>query len=97
MRCFAGLPGAAAPLWQETQRLMTLAWLMLGRGAFAAVAAGAAATAGGAVVGDAPALGAGVLAGTVAPAKLTVLWWQFPHGAAVTTWVADLPRATLPL
>jgi hypothetical protein len=47
-------------------------------------------------VGDA-ADGAGVgtdgVAVTVAPPKLTVLWWQLPHGAAVTTWLFGLPRA----
>jgi hypothetical protein len=55
-----------------------------GAGLFAAAAAVAAATAGGLVAVDGGTFGAGTLLGTVAPAKLTVLKWQFPQGAEVT-------------
>jgi hypothetical protein len=68
-----------------------------GAGLFAAAAAVAAATAGGLVAVDGGTFGAGTLLGTVAPAKLTVLKWQFPQGAEVTMWLFGLPSASLPL
>ena len=86
---------AATPLWHLAQPLMMPTWLILGcaepDGAGlaglpagpAGVAAGAAVVAG-VVAGAVAALAADVLLGTVAPAKLTVLWWQVAHGALVT-------------
>jgi hypothetical protein len=59
--------------------------------------AGAGVIAVGVAARDDAALRAGVLVGTVAPAKVTVLKWQFPHGADVTMWLAGLPTAHLPL
>src|ERR1700704_5332245 len=81
--CVGGLPSAALPLWQPVQPPLLPAWVnrpvAVGAPALEPAFVGA-----GGGAGDAAELGPGVAA-TFAPAKLTVLWWQVPHGAVVGT------------